>query len=92
MSIIFIISYGMVSMFWFLSQASVRYKDALQDLTNLLKLDSNNVAAKKELEEIKSLWRQVSFKLIDNYFNTSSVSSRDSRVVVLEWTLYFSIF
>eukprot|EP00112_Aurelia_sp_Birch-Aquarium-sp1_P014394 Seg3104.2 transcript_id=Seg3104.2/GoldUCD/mRNA.D3Y31 product="Sperm-associated antigen 1" protein_id=Seg3104.2/GoldUCD/D3Y31 len=35
-----------------------RYRDALQDLTTLLKLDAQNSAARKELEVVKDLWRE----------------------------------
>lgn len=45
-------------------QAIGRYRDALQDLTTLLKLDAQNNAAKKELEVVKDLWREVRMTFI----------------------------
>ena len=46
--------------YFYLLQTPGKYKEALQDLTVLLKLDPQNGAAKKELETIKDLWREVS--------------------------------
>ncbi len=45
--------------FLFVLQGLKEYKKSLQDLTTLLKADSQNKDAKKEMDIVKDLWRKV---------------------------------
>ena len=42
-----------------LFQMLKKNKESLEDLNHLLKVDSKNTAAKKEMEVVKGLWREV---------------------------------
>jgi len=43
----------------YLFQMLKKNKESLEDLNHLLKVDSKNTAAKKEMEVVKGLWREV---------------------------------
>ena len=51
-----------------------QYKESLQDLFTLLKLEPNNTAAKKEVEIVKKYYKEVGhnysimLQMMDNYF------------------------
>jgi len=60
-------------------KAGEKYKESLQDLTTLIKLDPKNTVAQKELEAIKELWR----KELKNKTRTQSENSSESSATTV---------
>ncbi|OWF49446.1 sperm-associated antigen 1-like [Mizuhopecten yessoensis] len=52
-----------------------KYKDSLEDLTNLLKVDPKNTAAKKEMTLVKNYYREELQKMKDNLSSSPSAGS-----------------
>lgn len=56
-----------------------KYKESLEDLTHLLKIDPKNAAAKKEMTVVKNYYREELQKMKDNLGSSANTSKSDGK-------------